>query len=82
MQRPGSEHTSPIGFWQVLASESAEETVSFRGTTTTERAGVGFALYTRRHFMEIRVLSLRTPPADHPLWALPNVMITPRPTRS
>ena len=55
-----------VGFWQVLPAEQHEQTHPFRGTTTTERTGVGFTLYTRAHFMEIRVLSKRTPPAEHP----------------
>ena len=55
-----------VGFWQVLASEQHEDTLPFRGTTTTERAGSGFTLYTQGYYMDVRILSMRKPPAGHP----------------
>lgn len=54
------------GFWQVVADPSEEEVFEFRGTTTTERAGHGLLLYTRRHFVEIRIAAIRRPPIEHP----------------
>jgi hypothetical protein len=66
-------HTDPSarqhpweGFWQITSTIKAEETFSFRGTTTTERAGIGFLLYTEKYFMEMRITGMRQPPSGQP----------------
>lgn len=54
------------GFWQVLYDDVDEDIVPFRDTTTALRTAQGFSIYTRTHFMEIRVDGMRHPPAAWP----------------
>jgi hypothetical protein len=54
------------GFWQVLHDSGDEEIVELRNTTTAIRPALGFSIFAGGHFLELRSLAPRRPPAGWP----------------